>query len=82
MYAVVPTGDNQAGSTLLMLLLLRQDVLHCLLDIGVVLSWLGGSLRPLWGLHELHDAPRDRIHVIRAEPAQALSLSLRLRLRL
>jgi hypothetical protein len=78
MYAVVPTGDNQAASTLLLLLLPRQDVLHRLLDIGVVLSRLGGSLGTLWGLHELYDAARDRVHVARTEPALALRLSLSL----
>jgi hypothetical protein len=78
MCAVVPTRDNQAASTLLPLLLLRQNVLHRLLDIRVVLSRLGGRVRPLRGLHELHDPPRDRVHVSRTESALALSLSLSL----
>ena len=80
MYAVVPIGDNQAASTLSLFLLLCQDVLHRLLDIGVVLSGLRWSMRPLRGLHELHDPPSDRVHIIRAEPALALGLPLPLSL--
>jgi hypothetical protein len=72
-YAVVPTGDNQVTSTLplLFLLLLRQDILDGLLDVGVVLSRLGGSVRTVPVLHELHDAPGDRVHLGSAEPAVA-----------
>ena len=80
MYAVVPMWDNQAASTLSLFLLLRQDILHRLLDIRVVLSRLGWSMRPLRALHELHDPPSDRVHIIRAEPALALNLPLPLSL--
>lgn len=78
MYAVVPMGDNQADSTLSIFLLLRQDILHRLFDIGVVLSRLGWSMRPLRGPHELHYPPSDRVHITRAEPTLALGLSLSL----
>ena len=78
-YAVVPRRDNQATSTSPLLLLLRQYILHSLLDIGVVLSRLRWRLRAPWSLHELHNPVRDRVHVGRAELALALRSRPRVR---